>query len=559
MQAQRSRSGSRNPRPRRGNKAQKRKAARVVANLNASLPNSIRQQSQRMRNTIALPRTVTRSFQSNQLTSARNLSHRFLQMTTDPTSVMDPVVINCDAPSTVSAIAGYYDLDFTGPAAAGTNFVPRANTFIVVQRNPIWNRIIYDPNSAGAVAAYDGYFSRADAVPSQSFAMNMAAQGVLASMSAVDVPLTLAYLNSTTAYKPHGQIFWCAQHAGMSYFWIDASGGATSTVSVTVATSGLNAADWGAGEVFSVTLEVYKLTGAKEAPTLINSRTVQGAPGGELNPTAITTLVETRGYYAFKLSYVENFFLTPGTRSATITVSAFALTLGNGDQCCHLPAEGVLNNLANMSTLRTTGLSILTSNISAELYKNGDCSVTQQGSGTLWHSLITNTGDYQSKLSTSTNTSRYKFFNWEKGSYAYLKPESVDDLGSDVVKVELAANSVPSSTSFCPYTNGSYLISYVKTLNVAATPSTIARVQIGTMVQWTSANAMFQGVGAQLSPNTISELVFHLARQAQFFENPFHLMALIPIVKAVLGGIGLISGAVTGVASAVSAVKAASR
>jgi hypothetical protein len=213
--------------------------------------------------------------------------------------------------------------------------------------------------------------------------------------------------------------------------------------------------------------------------------------------------------------------------------------------------------LPNISSARVTAASVLVSNIGAEVFKNGDIYVSQEGPGALWDDFLD--GDATANITSLTGMRSYAVFSWAKGAYAYNKPRSTSDLGDDSIEVSFVNSGEPSLIAFSPYPSSGYLFVYLRTVNPTTAPSTLARYQVATGLQWTSRNGIFPGKLATLMPSFQNDLIFSLSRKEQFFENPLHLMALIPLIGSLLKGFGLAASAVTAGATAVSAIKAAAK
>jgi hypothetical protein len=231
--------------------------------------------------------------------------------------------------------------------------------------------------------------------------------------------------------------------------------------------------------------------------------------------------------------------------------------MGQCDQCCHRSIDGFDSLIPVVGSARVTAASVLASNISAELYKNGDIIISQQPAANMWDDLIDGGTNVATDIYGRTGKNNYAVISWDKGAYAYMKPQSTLDLGLDQVDVSFNSNGDAVGIGFSPYTCSPYLLVYIQTNTPATTPSTLVRYVVSTVVQWTSRNAMFPGEMSLMRPSLQMDLIHGLVNKEQFFENPLHILALLPIIKAVLAGITAVGGAVGATAGAYSAVRTA--
>lgn len=484
---------------------------------------------------------------------------QMIKMILDPEHATTGLVMSSSQPSMVTPSRSFQDHDFNAAAAGGNGFVPRGDTFMIVTRNPVWNRILMLPNTAGAVAVYNAVFNN---YPAGVCSFLITLQGVCASMESICSPIIMSYYSTVSAFKPHTDKYWAAQWQDLSWIWVDATGGAPATIGTTITSSGINAANFGAGAVLTVTVELWVLgsqtNSTRNSPVMLASRTLAGPIGGDFAGAVINITTTLRGYVALKISSKVDFFLTPGTQSYTLFVDAVTVTLGACDICAHLPIAGFNSLLPSIAAARVTAFSALVSNISPELYKNGDITVAQVGSGALWDEYVGNQVG-TSNIASRVGKNNYAVYSWEKGAYAYAKPSSASDYERDTVEVSYGSGTDPETLAFSPYPDSSYLIIYIKSNAPTTTPSTIARFNINTVLQWVSANQMFPGETQHLKPSIEMDTVAALITQQQFFENPLHLMALIPIAKAIFACITAVGAAVGSVASAYTAVRGAVR
>jgi len=469
-------------------------------------------------------------------------AQRFLHSFMDPGSV-EPEVAFTYQKASVSRVSSVQESDFgtnfaTGHPGGATPFIPAGDTFVVSNRNPYWAQIIYDGNPARTVTHYQATLSdNNDFVSAVAVGISQASSATGASMN-YEIPIPIANFFAQDAYKPFGQQYWAMQHEEKSWFWVDtstagdASGQATIAVPITI--TGLTAA----GGELSVKITVWKLNGSEAVPSIdTDSSETYGADAVN---TQTVSLQSNSTYFAVTATAV---YISPGAgpNNLTLFVGGPLLTMGVIDHCCHLPAPGLGSFVNSVSDVRTMGMSILATNISPVLYRNGDVYLVQATPGKTWDDMTGNTGNISAQISQTLPRDQWDVFNWETGGYVYCKPlDHTIDLAKSVVRMELnKAQTQVVSVAANPRTPTSYVYAYVKTNENSATPSFNGRFIMSYGMQFVSNTQFMSGIASMLPAPDLERVLFYLQRQTQSFKNFPHAALIFGIVKGLTAALGL--------------------
>jgi len=272
----------------------------------------------------------------------------------------------------------------------------------------------------------------------------------------------------------------------------------------------------------------------------------------------MTVNLTGRGYYAFELE-----ILVRGNAVAqeniNVTVTNMVLTFPACDFASHLPAPGVTQLIQSMTDIRLTGVSILATNVSAELYQSGDVLTTQIPAGQPWDDWIFPGSGFIPKAVANLPKERWAVHKWQRGGYSWLKPNDAQDnfYRSPLMMDRSQVTGALTATAFSPYTTSDYLLTYVRSSSAAGTPSVLGRFCLGYNLQYSSLTVAISGEYSLVTTHALQEILDHLRLQPQFFENPAHFAAIIAIISRVAAAVAKAAPVVINFAKGIGAVASA--
>jgi len=446
---------------------------------------------------------------------------QFIKAMTLPSKENMTVLCSPGMPQFAASPQQCTDVTFNAVSNAPTAPLFPVGTFLtIVQRNPIWAILQYDPNPSHLVAQYQLLFvSTTGIVGNKNFPVT--ANSSLGGQSSDSIFLPIAYATAQSVYAPHGLNYYpVTTRDGASWFWLDGDTNNYALVALSVTTT----------SVASATFELLYYEGvngayvpASTSQTSTTSSVFQ-VPAGSTN-LATNLFTPLRGYHTVRMSTG-----TTNTSASPQFVSVVSGTLypnssnstGN-DVMCHLPLPGYYNSLGIAGSLRIMGASILATCIAPAIYRNGDVIVTQQSGSLPWDDVIaSNPATY---YTTGTSPSLYEMYSWDSGAYGFLKPE--DGVGTlqrmpFTDRFERFSNTHYSCLQDSPYTTADYLVAAVVTQSPGTTPSGLGRITYDFFVNYESMTPWISGEVSRLSTNQANDCVDQIARMKQFNENPKH-------------------------------------
>jgi hypothetical protein len=321
----------------------------------------------------------------------------------------------------------------------------------------------------------------------------------------------------TTSYAPHQvKMISAEDDEGVNYFWVDATSGAPTTLSLTnlVVSAGITYVlrKWVNGLVTEVTV-----TTATNASGVLNIS------------------LTSSGYYTFTILTLAGALNTTTMRN-TVT--------GTSSVYCHNHFPGLSSNIQSAPDIRTTAAALMYTNDAAPLYRQGKITAFQAMGGEEWtqYGLGSTTSGVFSSIA-SLNGSRVK--TAENGLYAFLKPSDDTDFDNVPVADDVA---VYADSAILPYPlvpDSDYLVVYCSISQQAGrdgywTPTW--GIEYETQDNWHSVAAPI------IPPDQYMDAVFLSTRLEQFHENPLHLSDITSFLR------GMVGPAAAGLSAAAAAV-----
>lgn len=497
------------------------------------------------------PRPAARAKIASAPLALKNARGELQKMIMDPANAQ-AIVIGSVRPARSSCTKSVSDIDFTTNVDTGvTPLCEDGSAFVILTRNPFWNRLEYVPNPSGYVVVYDWVFDG----NSSSMGWNFSASGGTNIMSQVyNLNVTRMDADSGNNLNPHGSHMFTMQRAGRDFFWIDATTAASAEVGVKVSLTS------GTDNVLGSQLVAFRLIDDVDEPVeyaISTMEPVRDAPDDAVNFVHIAV----RGYFCFEIRIAQQ---SGNSGNFTGTFNSAYVNYGytgggnlGTDFVGHRMASGIDTMYDSIGSVRITSGSILVSNIAPALYQNGDLILAQLPSGRGWDSVISgaNSRGLLEYLTTSMISSDYSVVNWETGGYTYLLPESPDVLLKDQVTLNCTSSDALSTVAGSPYTSSDYLLCYIRTRNPATTPASIARITVATTVQVVTKSPLFGGTPEAFSPMYVTNVVYSLRKAPHFFNNFAHLAAIAGFIKNAAQAANVVSDLVTGIGSTVREVR----
>jgi hypothetical protein len=255
-------------------------------------------------------------------------------------------------------------------------------------------------------------------------------------------------------------------------------------------------------------------------------------------PTTYNLFPKNRGYYTLEAELSNN-----GVTTSVIAFTA-TLVLNAATTFCHLSLPGWTEFGKIAGTPKIMGVSVLASCVAPALNRNGDVLVTQQSYSRPWPALMYNAAtavNYFNVVTAYTPPEMYSIQNWEKGAYAFLKPEAgLVTLQNPSFKWRAPLQGASSSTVGCvvvqsPYTENDYLAVLVQTQT--SNPAGVARLTFDFWLNYESMTPWLSGSMPTINTLAMQECIDKIAVSKQFFENPLHLGALLSFAKTAAASI----------------------
>lgn len=319
---------------------------------------------------------------------------------------------------------------------------------------------------------------------------------------------------------PHGQYLFAGRH-GLSDvqrgFWAD--GGTDFQVSSPVA--GLPAGGLAVK---------FKRSNGREWIDIIQGQIL---PGGN-TPGRFQSSTLPSGYYSFEIGFVDPARSQAVAQFYTVTVD---YTWNSTTNVCygHLSVPDVENQFGAIDAVRMTALSLMVTNNSAAIQKQGTLCGVQFDKGTTWTESI----DFQH----FTSNRKAKLMPSDNGMYGFLKPmqEEDFDLLSEFVRASEGETTEKLSV-FPSLSDAAFLIipdtSYIGVAFDVNKPSGV--FPTGVTAYWTRAfgiefitNDQWRSLTRSTLSPEIVELALHLISELpQWHENEFHISDLWEGIKS---------------------------
>jgi hypothetical protein len=311
-----------------------------------------------------------------------------------------------DTETALTSLTTSYPIRMPKASNTQTNFqLPLSSSLIVTFRNDARHAVVYDANPDALDAIYNFYFSNVNN-------SNVTYSAPVDNMSLVyvpesgAVPLVIAYAtpDASTQYSPHGDI-WPAgrvQGSKQTAFWMD---------------------KWNGTHGSTLTLSISDTTNANGGDLLLNKYDDNGFLLGfasvpfTSDSGTYTFRPTVSGYYAF--SYRVD--VTDSSMGNAVLTNCTLQLVTDSSTFCHITVKAYSAHMLNYTSARITGHSMLLSNGTAVLEKEGYVSAVQSAVGFEWSNYIQmNYSDF----STQANCNKMTFV---KGAYAFAKPADEND------------------------------------------------------------------------------------------------------------------------------------
>lgn len=434
--------------------------------------------------------------------------------------------------------------------------LPDGEMLLAISRSPIYSRIQYWPNYAGAVVTYEGRFSFNPAISDGSYG-GLAAHPVgmisaqyntfnfenTANPSAgSEWDLNLAGFEASSAARPHGDFLFCASHKGRRCFYIPASNTDVSrysytTISLTHVGGNGVALPLTGSESIHFVVTMYALAGEEWIETLTIENTLTAAsPGASVD--AVLNYRQPAGvspgnYVTFTVRMDASMPTTgqPG-RNHIKTQAQMSFNTGTFS---HLSVPDLYQKRDSVGAIRPVAAAGMLSPNSALYNRQGLVRGIQLPPGQSWLTVVK--GGFN-----GLNTAEGMWNGpWEKGIYGFLKPVGVAEfemISPFLRLAEYGAYSPIVDVDYPLVPPGGTLLMYAKTdlqtlgsgdVLYAAGQSyttTLRCLEFRTLDTW------FKQDTPQLDQEELEIAMRMITHLPQFHENFLHVAAITGFLRA---------------------------
>lgn len=304
-------------------------------------------------------------------------------------------------------------------------------------------------------------------------------------------PLPIAYLACSSTGAPHGPELFTGSirnYSEQAFIWV----GVGDTITITPSASA----------TFVIDIDRVPNPDSKAAMT---EKVTQLAWSSESAAKTYTATTSTFGYMTLLYSS------TPG---ATLSVK---LTVAAGDVLCHIPVPNALSHTLWLNDVRMLGASLLMSNTSEKLVKNGTSHAITVQDARPFYTL------------KGPNTISTEYGNWqypaEDGIYSWLKP-SAGAFDFNCV-VETNSTGVVTDTNFaldsgCYYNAHSITVTNTGGLNFMT--ALHWNLEFNTNDPWAQLDY------CDISVETVDKVLQLASRHPSFTHNPIHVKDIVKFV-----------------------------
>jgi len=442
-----------------------------------------------------------------------------------PGQEVDFIVAGSCAPQISANPQLVTELVFNTVGTGAYQYLPEGCTAVIVQRQPQWGVIYYDSNPAAQNCNYNAYFAYGSGVDNPlytNFTWPSSFESVtLAGGNTITMPLPIPVFVSTGSYyNPHGSHLQTVRTPD-GFCWFPMTGFPTNTSSSAGSTYIAIVASSISSVITSVQLIYWDpATGERVQEGVIS---LQATTEYNLYP-------RHTGYYSLVAAIATNSTSPSLVFTATIVITG-ATTM------CHRSISGWQRLGDVVASPRVMGASLLCTCTAPALNRNGDVIISQQSSTRAWPLVLETAATYADLFQTITQNTSYQAYqvnSWERGAYAFLKPEGgLSTLQNPTFSITSSlggANRGAWLSSASPYTLNDYLIAIVTTQTSNA--SGIGRFTIDHWVNYESLSPWITGSMPNISTMQMIECLDKVALTPQFYENPSHIAALAGFVKS---------------------------
>jgi hypothetical protein len=356
--------------------------------------------------------------------------------------------------------------------------------------------------------------------------------------------ILISHLTCGDEHAMHGPILYPVRRAEQGYYWQGPG-----SVYFKFWKLGSYNPFTGVGTPLAITgnLRMYILNGDEE--------TVDPIDFGVVNADfKIITLDSAPGTDSWGFGYYIRFELEIGSTTNDVEISMqsiYGQNPTNNAGWAHLPMAGYVEKASTVQSIGIAGMSLLLSNRSRMLDKNGSIVMAQFPKGdSFWDTLNHGPAPLYERAYSSTTSSSDRL-NFETGGYCFAKPDVSDLSVRAFATVDVSEIQVTSyGTELTMLGDWLYAgVSLQKDLDQNPLGN-IYDLQVGWSVCFQTMDPWYAQVQGGLGGNQINDLVDLLGKMDQFHCNPFHFSDILGWLKK--AGSTILNVA-PGIAEAVSA------
>jgi hypothetical protein len=270
----------------------------------------------------------------------------------------------------------------------------------------------------------------------------------------------------------------------------------------------------GGAQVFNVTLVKYWLGDVEES----NSKTINGI-------STITMTMSSTGYYALKITSATTTNTLGGPEPFAISFTLSSTGPQANAYWSHQTMPFIDTNAASVDGIKVVGLSVLWTNTSPAMYKNGEIGMLQLPSTEQWP----NYNNY-GVLSDIQDAVTLPAAN---GGYIYRKMQQAKDL--DFKIFEENYNPGTSYTdAYWPLERDADFLAVAAYVPVNTGQS--AKIKVSYHVEYRTTDVWRDTEYPDISPAAVEQALLLISRCQQAFENPTHLSQLWDFFKDSIKG-----------------------
>jgi len=481
----------------------------------------------------SLPRTVARRVQEKpkirqQAPNGNKTVQMIMQSLIDPADCRPVRFSNVFATApTAIAIPKLVELTaFRAMQSTDVGTVRTGNAFIAQFRDPLRHVIFQDPNHDDKPYEYDLAWQSPYQGPQYDSTDPQYSNDMTIEENAGEVEIPVAFATANSAYQPHGNYLYAGIDKiiqdGRKYIWMDIGAVFTAACTTTATPLDIRLNQWTPSNVnrraYNIALATPPDLKTPKDKKDNNNPTPPAKPHKRPGhaPAALSgnATITKSGYYSISVAADQS--------DSGIDVEALYFTItGTGPVMCHRSLPYVESAIAKTQGFAVRAASMLFTNTTDVLTRDGTIVIAQIPKGTDWLELALGSRPIGSMPLS-------KSFSANNGSYSWLRPTQDADFDMKTV-ADVSAYGTVTTTFFNLRNESEYVAQMVTTGHPDTFTGTLT---YNAVVEFETTDNWFSVASPDVSKPAYDAALLRLRGFTQFYENPTHIK---DIVAEILG------------------------